>query len=116
MGGILQAFAGQTVDEYATAAGAFLDEAPHPTLGRRLARLRATCRWSSCCATSRRHGFTCFIASGGSRDFMRAVTHELYGIPPERVIGSSNGLRYRTTSTAARSRTSPSRTSSTTAR
>ena len=36
MGGILQAFAGQTVEEYAAAADAFLDEAPHPTLGRRL--------------------------------------------------------------------------------
>jgi hypothetical protein len=40
------------------------------------------------------HGFTCFIASGGSRDFMRAITSEIYSIPPERVVGSSNGLRY----------------------
>ena len=94
LGGILQAFAGLTVDEYAAAAarlpraGAAPDARPPP------ARLRATCRWSSCCATSRAHGFTCFIASGGSRDFMRTVTEELYGIPPERVIGSSNGLQY----------------------
>ena len=36
MGGILQAFAGQTVEEYAEAAAAFLADAPHPTLGRRL--------------------------------------------------------------------------------
>ncbi len=40
------------------------------------------------------HGFTCFIASGGSRDFMRSITSEIYRIPPERVVGSSNGLRY----------------------
>jgi hypothetical protein len=40
------------------------------------------------------HGFTCFIASGGSRDFMRPVTGDLYGIPPERVVGSSFGLEY----------------------
>jgi hypothetical protein len=40
------------------------------------------------------HGFTCFIASGGSRDFMRVITGELYGIPPERVVGSSFGLEY----------------------
>ena len=40
------------------------------------------------------HGFVCFIASGGNRDFMRAVTHEIYEIPPQRVIGSSNGLEY----------------------
>jgi hypothetical protein len=40
------------------------------------------------------HGFTCYIASGGNRDFMRAITAEIYEIPPERVVGSSNGLRY----------------------
>jgi hypothetical protein len=40
------------------------------------------------------HGFTTFIASGGDRNFMRTVTQEIYNIPPERVIGSSNALRY----------------------
>jgi hypothetical protein len=40
------------------------------------------------------HDFTCFIASGGSRDFMRVLTEDLYGIPPERVVGSSFGLEY----------------------
>jgi len=33
--------------------------------------------------------------SGGGRDFMRPVTGLLYGIPPERVVGSSVGLTYR---------------------
>jgi len=36
MVGLLQAFAGQTVDDYVAAASAFLDAAPHPTLGRLL--------------------------------------------------------------------------------
>jgi hypothetical protein len=36
-----------------------------------------------------------YIASGDDRDFMRCVTSEIYGIPAERVIGSSNALRYR---------------------
>ena len=40
------------------------------------------------------NGFTTFIASGGDRDFMRAITGEIYGIPPERVIGSTNALQY----------------------
>jgi hypothetical protein len=40
------------------------------------------------------NGFTCYIASGGDRDFMRPVTQAIYNIPSERVIGSSNGLRY----------------------
>ena len=76
-----------------TSADAFLDAAPHPTLGGGCATA-PTFRWSSSCATSERHGFTCFIASGGSRDFMRAITDELYGDPARARVGSSNGLRY----------------------
>ena len=93
LGGILHAFAGQTVDEYAAAAVSFLDRAAHPTLGRRL----RDCGYLPMVELLRYlegHGFTCFIASGGSRDFMRSITSEIYRIPPERVVGSSNGLRY----------------------
>ena len=42
------------------------------------------------------NGFTCYIVSGGGRDFMRPITGPLYGIPPERVVGSAVGLVYRT--------------------
>jgi phosphoserine phosphatase len=93
MGGILRAYAGLTVDEFAEAAAAFLDTAPHPTLGRRL----RDCAYVPMVELLRyleSYDFTCFIASGGSRDFMRPVTGELYGIPPERVVGSSFGLVY----------------------
>jgi phosphoserine phosphatase len=40
------------------------------------------------------NAFTCYIVSGGGRDFMRPITHALYGIPPERVVGSTVGLIY----------------------
>ena len=40
------------------------------------------------------HGFSCYIVSGGDRDFMRPITAEYYGIPPERVVGSAVGLSY----------------------
>ena len=39
--------------------------------------------------------FVVYIASGGDRDFMRPVAGELYGIPPERIVGSSLALEYR---------------------
>lgn len=93
MGGILRAYAGLSVDEFADAAAAFLDAASHPTLGRPL----RDCAYVPMVELLRyleSQGFTCFIASGGSRDFMRPVTGELYGIPPERVVGSSFGLVY----------------------
>ena len=61
------------------------------------------------------NGFSNYIASGGGRDFMRPISEELYGIPRDRVIGSSTALDYPTTA-AARSCASRRPTSSTTAR
>jgi hypothetical protein len=93
IGGVLQAFGGRIVEEYATAAHADLHLAQHPTLGRKLRE----CGYRPMVELLRfleAHGFTTYIASGGDRDFMRPVTGEIYGIPPERVIGSSNALRY----------------------
>ena len=93
LGGILQAFGGWTVDEYAAAADDYLGDAAHPTLGRGLTE----CVYAPMIELLEfleANGFTNYIASGGDRDFMRPVTQRLYGIPPERVIGSSNALRY----------------------
>jgi phosphoserine phosphatase len=93
MGGILRAFAGLTVDEYSAAAGAFLREGRHPTTGRSFSE----CGYLPMIELLRyleANGFSTYIASGGDRDFMRPVTEEIYGIPSERVIGSSNALRY----------------------
>ena len=93
LAGILQAFAGVTVDAYTEAAATFLAQAQHPTLDRRL----RDCGYApmvELLGYLEAHGFTSYIASGGDRDFMRPVTQELYGIPPERVVGSSNALRY----------------------
>jgi len=40
------------------------------------------------------NGFKTFIVSGGSVEFMRTFTEQVYGIPRERVIGSSIQTRY----------------------
>jgi phosphoserine phosphatase len=40
------------------------------------------------------NGFSNYIASGGGRDFMRPISQEVYGIPRQRVIGSSSTLAY----------------------
>jgi len=44
------------------------------------------------------NGFATYIASGGDRDFVRPVAQDMYGIPPERIIGSALGLTYSTES------------------
>ncbi len=93
MGGILQAFRGWSVEDYVAAAETFLHDTQHATLGRPC----ADCGYLPMVELLRyleANGFTTYIASGGDRDFMRSVTQEIYGIPPERIIGSSNALRY----------------------
>jgi phosphoserine phosphatase len=93
MAGILQAFAGRSVEAYAAAADSFLRGGKHPTLDRTF----HACGYRPMVELLRyleANGFTNYIASGGDRDFMRPVTEEIYGIPSERVIGSANALRY----------------------
>jgi hypothetical protein len=38
------------------------------------------------------HGFSNYIVSGSDGDFMRSIAQEVFGIPPERVIGSGSAL------------------------
>ena len=40
------------------------------------------------------NGFANYIVSGGGRDFMRPISEEIYGIPRERVVGSTAALAY----------------------
>jgi hypothetical protein len=93
LGLILQAFAGVDVEAYQVAAHGFLHQGRHPTLDRPFFQ----CGYRPMVELLEyltANGFTCYIASGGDRDFMRPVTERIYGIPSERVIGSTNGLRY----------------------
>jgi phosphoglycolate phosphatase-like HAD superfamily hydrolase len=92
-GGILTAYAGMSVEEFEQRSEAFLRSASNPELRRGYLRTayRPMIELLDLLAAN---GFTNYIASGGGRDFMRPVTAELYGIPRERVIGSSSTLAY----------------------
>ena len=85
--------ASMTVEEHAARITAFFAEATHPTLGRPY----LTCTYAPMVELLRyleAHDFTCYIVSGGGRDFMRPITSTIYGIPPERVVGSAQDLRF----------------------
>jgi phosphoserine phosphatase len=91
--GILAAYDGLSVEEFHAQSEAFLRSARHPTLGRSYLE----CAYAPMCGLLdylAANGFTNYIASGGGRDFMRPITDEVYGIPRERVIGSSSVLSY----------------------
>ena len=92
---ILATTANENIDDYAAAVAMFYRRTP------------ATSPWTApyatvvyqpmllnSCGILEEHEFTCYIVSGGDRDFMRPMTADVYGIPTERVIGSALGLRY----------------------
>jgi phosphoserine phosphatase len=93
MGGILQAFAGMDVERYGASASDFLHGQQNPHLKRPYLET-AYVPMIELLRYLEANGFTNYIASGGDRDFMRPITQSLYGIPFERVIGSSNALDY----------------------
>jgi len=91
--GVLQAFAGVTVDDFEAQADRFLRNTQHPTLGR--AYLACSYRpMVELLGYLEAGGFRNYIASGGGRDFMRPISQELYGVPRQRVIGSSVSLAW----------------------
>ena len=91
--GILTAFAGLSVDDFEHQSNTFLRSVRHPTLGRTYLEC-AYAPMVELLAYLDANGFTNYIASGGGRDFMRPVSQEMYGIPRERVIGSSTTFTY----------------------
>jgi FMN phosphatase YigB (HAD superfamily) len=91
--GILAAHDQVDVEEFEALAESFLRTQQHPTLGRPYLRCvyRPMVEMLGHLAD---HGFANYIVSGGGRDFMRPVTAELYGVPRDRVVGSTVTLAF----------------------
>ena len=92
-GGILAAFDGISVEDFEAASDTFLRATQHPTLGRGYLEC-AYAPMLELLGFLAANGFSNYIASGGGRDFMRPISQEVYGIPRQRVIGSSTALGY----------------------
>lgn len=93
MAAVGSAFDGMAVEEFSSEVLRWLRTATHPVLRRPY----PSCGFTPMTELLRyleANGFATYIASGGDRDFMRPFAEHIYGIPPERVIGSALGLRY----------------------
>jgi len=42
----------------------------------------------------RANGYRTYIVTGGGQDFVRVYSEEVYGIPPEQVVGTAGGTSY----------------------
>jgi len=91
--GVSRAFAGVDVEDFEAQSASFLRGTKHPTLGRGYLET-AYLPMLELLAYLEANGFTNRIVSGSGGDFIRPISQELFGIPPERVIGSASELRY----------------------
>lgn len=85
--------AGATEEEFDRIARDWLATAHHPLLDRPFTR----CVYRpqiELLDFLRAHDFKTYIVSGGGLDLMRAFAEDVYGIPPEQVIGSSLRTRF----------------------
>ena len=93
LGGVLKAFDAMSVKAFEKKAADFMHQAKHPTLG--VSYMETTFQpMVALLRYLKAHDFTTYIASASGRDFIRPVTETLYGIPPERVIGSAVKLAF----------------------
>jgi phosphoglycolate phosphatase-like HAD superfamily hydrolase len=92
MAGVGKIFAvshtGITTEELAETVRSWIGSARHPTLDRLYPELIFQPQLQLM-DYLRAHGYRTYIVSGGGVEFMRAFADEVYGVPPEQVIGSS---------------------------
>ena len=84
---------GMTSSEFEQLAGDWLATARHPTLDRLFTELIFD-PMLQLMSYLRKNEFKTFIVSGGGIEFIRIFSEQIYGIPPEQVVGSSIVTRF----------------------
>ncbi|MDG4551276.1 MAG: HAD family hydrolase [Candidatus Contendobacter sp.] len=90
---VIATHAGNTSEEFAQIVRDWVSTARHPKLGRPYTELVFQ-PMLDLLTYLRANGFKTYIVSGGGIEFLRVVAEELYGVPPEQVIGSSVKTKY----------------------
>jgi len=90
---LMATHAGNTSEEFAQAVRDWVRTARHPTLKRPYTELTFQ-PMRELLNHLRANGFKPYIVSGGGVEFLRVISEELYGVPPEQVIGSSVKTKY----------------------
>lgn len=90
---VMATHAGMTTDQFEAIVKDWMGSAQHP----RFHRPYTKCVYQpmlELLAYLRANGFKTYIVSGGGIEFMRPWTEQVYGIPPEQVIGSAVKTRF----------------------
>jgi len=90
---VMATHAGMTTEEFEGVVKKWLATARHPVSKRPFTEMVYQ-PMLELLAYLRANGFKTFIVSGGGVEFMRVWAEEVYGIPPEQVIGSSIKTKF----------------------
>ena len=90
---VMATHGGMTTDEFADIVTKWIQTAKHPKTGKLFTEMVYQPMLELLDYLSA-HDFKTFIVSGGGIAFMRPWTEEVYGIPPEQVVGSSVKTKY----------------------
>jgi len=90
---VMASHTGMTTAEFEEIVSSWLASARHPERGRPFTDLVYQ-PMLELLDYLRAHGFKTFVASAGGIEFMRPWVEEVYGIPPEQVIGSSIKVEF----------------------
>ena len=85
---IMATHAGMTTVEFEQVVKDWLATATHPKTGKHYTEMVYQ-PMLEVLAYLRENGFKTYIVSGGGIEFMRVWTEQVYGVPPEQVVGSS---------------------------
>jgi phosphoglycolate phosphatase-like HAD superfamily hydrolase len=90
---LMAAHSDVTAEEFAQAVRDWLATARHPGTGQPFNKMVYQ-PMLELLGYLRANGFKVYIVSGGGADFMRVFAQEVYGVPPEQVIGTTGDARY----------------------
>lgn len=85
--------AGMNTEEFTKIATEFITTAKHPKTGKLYTQMVFQ-PMLEVVAYLKANEFDVFIVSGGGREFMRPWTGQVYGIPPQNVVGSEIEMRF----------------------
>lgn len=91
---IMASHSGMTATEFSNAVKKWITKAKHPRFKRLYTELIYQPQLELLCYL-RDNGFKTFIISGSGMAFMRPWTEQVYGIPPEQVVGSSVAVEFK---------------------
>jgi phosphoglycolate phosphatase-like HAD superfamily hydrolase len=93
---------GMSVEEFNAEAKTWIQRAKHPRWDRPYTELVYQ-PMLEVLHYLRDNAYKIYIVTGGGQDFVRVYAQQVYGIPPEQVVGTAGGTKYGYGETASRS-------------